>query len=348
MRATNILIFMNTFFKFFSFVVLSLALFSCSKSDSTAAISLRDYRQQYLADSTAIDAFFKTHAYSVDANSNVTFAVTTNPALSMRKELHAILRDTSIVQDGITYDKVYFLKLNAGTQRRPTPVDSIFIAYKGTFISQTGTDYNETQFDASPNPIWLPLQGVISGWQHILPYFKTGTYTSGGSNPTVFSGFGTGVMFLPSGLAYFGGSVSTIPVYSPLIFTFKMYELQYRDHDRDGILSKDERALGTDPLTNWTINPMGYDTDGDGVFNMFDVDDDGDFFTTKFETRKPAFDVTTPTNPSGSGPSLYYPFNPTATETKGVPSKPVGTVSDFTSPNRLRVYLDPTYHPTNL
>ena len=76
---------------------------------------------------------------------------------------------------------------------------------------------------------------------------------------------------------------------------------------------------------------------------MFDVDDDGDNILTRVEIKKPVGDVTTVTNTSGSGPSLYYPFNANATETKGIPSKPVNGVWEYNAPNRLRVHLDKTY-----
>jgi hypothetical protein len=85
-----------------------------------------------------------------------------------------------------------------------------------------------------------------------------------------FSNFGSGVMFLPSGLAYYNQIPSAlIPSYSPLIFSFKLKSQKSRDHDRDGILSKYE--------VNPTIanqKPKDYDSDGDGIPNYYDIDDD--------------------------------------------------------------------------
>ena len=49
---------------------------------------------------------------------------------------------------------------------------------------------------------------------------------------------GAGVMFLPSGLAYFNGASGSIPSYSPLIFSFKLYAIKRADQDGDGILSR--------------------------------------------------------------------------------------------------------------
>ena len=52
-----------------------------------------------------------------------------------------------------------------------------------------------------------------------------------------------------------------------------MFNLQYRDHDRDGILSKYE--YGPD------FNAEANDTDEDGIPDYIDVDDDGDGHLTK-------------------------------------------------------------------
>src|SRR5690606_26668749 len=95
-------------------------------------------------------------------------------------------------------------------------------------------------------------------------------------NPVTFADYGVGVMFLPSGLAYYNQVTGAVPRYSPLIFTFNLYELNYRDHDNDGILSKDEVANPGD-------NPLDYDSDNDGIPNMYDKDDDNDSYLTRFE-----------------------------------------------------------------
>src|SRR5690606_31487701 len=105
--------------------------------------------------------------------------------------------------------------------------------------------------------------------------------TVGPSNPgdpASYLDFGAGVMFIPSGLAYFNYATATIPSYAPLMFKFKFYSMERDDYDGDGILSIDE-----------DINHNGIftddDTDGDGIQNYMDPDDDGDGYNTKIETR---------------------------------------------------------------
>ena len=62
---------------------------------------------------------------------------------------------------------------------------------------------------------------------------------------------------------------SSIPAYSPLIFSLNVYTTNQADHDADGILSFDEDVDGDG-------NPFNDDTDGDGIANFADIDDDGD------------------------------------------------------------------------
>ena len=333
---------MNNFFRFLSISIIVLEVVSCSKSeDSFVQVPLRDYKEQFITDSTAIDTYFKTHKLippTAANNQTVSFVKETIVDSTMRKLKHDYLKDTTVNQNGIDY-KFYYVKFNEGTQRRPTQVDSVLVSYRGTVLVDASTE-----FENSVVPVWFRLQELVTGWGHIIPRFKTGTYASNPPNGPTFSGFGAGVMFLPSGLAYYQGGSTLIPSYAPIAFAFKLCELRYRDHDFDGILSKDERDFGILPATQrWKVNPLKIDTDSDGTPDMYDVDDDGDNILTRVEIKKPAGDVTTVTNTSGSGPSLYYPFNANATETRGIPSKPVNGVWEYNAPNRLRVHLDKTY-----
>jgi hypothetical protein len=347
---------MNNIYKILSVVVFGVILVSCSKNSNDDTTPIRDYAEQYATDLASIDDYIDTHFITVNpSNFDVTFNKIPDGGTqqSIRNQTQYPLKDTLIAEDGIKY-KVYYIRFREGTQRRPTQVDSTYISYKGVKLTEA-TNGGEDVFDTAQTPVWFKLQEVITGWSHIIPNFKTGTYAGGtGGNPITYDDYGAGVMFLPSGLAYYNNPSGNIPSYSPIIFSFKLLELRYRDHDGDGILSKDERnltepsPLNTNPLTQWCENPyLGYDyngdgtleiydTDKDGVPNMYDIDDDGDHYTTRSETKKTAADLLVPTGPLG-----HYPFNPTSTESKGVPN--CGN-SDFSSSTRLRKYLDPTCH----
>ncbi|MEY2923241.1 MAG: hypothetical protein RL108_1867 [Bacteroidota bacterium] len=325
---------MNNIFKILSVFAICVGIAACSSSSSTEPEVLRDYATQYATDLASIDTYIDTHYLTFDSEYNVTFdtLLPSSGHSSIRTDSAFQLKDTTVTEDGINY-KIYFIKFREGTKDRPTQVDSVHVSYKGIKLLKS------TTFDQAVTPTWFRLQEVITGWSHILPNFHTGTYTPGtGGNPTTFDNYGAGVMFLPSGLAYFNFSAGTIPTYSPIIFSFKLHELRYRDQDGDGVLSKDERKLDPtiSPLIRWKENPADnlykkdntgavvtdvpfLDTDGDGYANMYDIDDDGDHVMTRIEIK----------NPSGG---LYlYNMIPDCSGTA-------------TNPNRVRKHIDPACH----
>ena len=321
---------MNNIFKILSAFVVCVAVASCTTSDPTDPVALRDYAEQYATDIAAIDAYIDTHYLTRDADYNVTFdtLLPSSGHSSIRTDTAFQLRDTTVAEDGINY-KIYFIKFREGTKDRPTQVDSVHVAYKGVNLLKSAT------FDQADTPTWFKLQEVITGWSHIITNFHTGTYTPGtGGNPTSFDNYGAGVMFLPSGLAYYNSGVGTIPSYTPIIFSFKLFELRYRDQDGDGILSKDEREMPStvSSLIRWKENPYTggydhngdgaidvYDTDGDGYVNMYDIDDDGDHYMTRVEIKNPLGGLFSFSNIPDCGGSII-------------------------DPNRIRKHLDPACH----
>ncbi len=88
--------------------------------------------------------------------------------------------------------------------------------------------------------------------------------------------YGVGAVFMPSGLGYFSRSQGGIPPYSPLVFTFKLHGMDEADHDRDGIPSWMEDVDEDGDVLN-------DDTDGNGIPNYSDADDDGDGTPTRDE-----------------------------------------------------------------
>lgn len=270
---------MNRIFKLFSLVFAAVLIIpSCTKDDDNVKVApLRDYAAQYEVDKALIEEYLDTHFITVDAdyNATITKIPTDGTQLSIREQTDYALDFKMVNRNSVDY-KVYYLKLREGENERPTSLDSIHVSYRGN-LAATGE-----QFDSAQNPMWFQLEDVVPGWAAIMPLFKTGNYDqTEGPNPVNFTGYGAGVMFLPSGLGYFGnpGVSGTIPVYSNLVFSFKLFALRYKDHDRDGIFSKDEVANPGD-------DPLEYDSDGDGFANMYDVDDDGDRILTKNEIQK--------------------------------------------------------------
>ena len=274
---------MNKYLKIILFLVIGITIASCSKSESTSTVALRAYPVQYKADMDSIDKYIDTHyIQSVDSDFNITMAKIPDGGtqLSIRAQQNYLLDTVKVFNEdhNVNY-KIYFLKLREGTNQSTSAVDSVYVSYRGTLVSDAQFDYSET-------PVWFQLESVVAGWGEIIPLFKTGTYdTTEGPNPTTFSNFGAGVMFLPSGLGYYNQIPSaSIPYYSPLIFSFKLKSQRSRDHDRDGVLSKYE--INPSTAAGVSHKPKDYDSDGDKKPNYYDIDDDGDFFMTITEIHK--------------------------------------------------------------
>jgi hypothetical protein len=193
----------------------------------------------------------------------------------------------------ITY-KLYYLVLRQGIGSSPSNVDGVLSSYKGDYLEQIVTSNVSTLTVTPFEEVKYPQQMIslfttITGWSEIFPQFKTGSYTTKEDGTVAYNDFGAGVMFIPSGLAYYATGSGVVPAYVPLVFCFKLYELQRLDQDGDGIPSYLEDLNGDGymrSLATGVVNPD--DTDGDLIPNFLDVDDDADGYSTKSEIKNPA------------------------------------------------------------
>ena len=324
---------MNNFFKIIFLFTLGLNVVSCSKDNNNNVAPLRDYTEQYTKDIANIETYMQTHYMEVTNNpgatndQNVTFTLIpeggTQTSIWDQTTYPILTRYVSVNQNDvdITY-KIYYIQLRQGTganSKSPSNVDRVLTSYRGEYIFSSTEQVNgvdvttikSDEFEESINPQnYFNLTSVIRGWSEIFPQFKTGTYI-GNSNGTIsYNDFGAGIMFIPSGLAYFGSSSGGIPSYSPLIFSFKLYEIQRIDHDGDGIFSYQEDLNGDGylysfaagianpdntnaPGTSVLIGPNKYSKENE-VPDFLDVDDDGDYFTTKSEIKNPITGIAYP------------------------------------------------------
>lgn len=316
-------------FKFY-FVVISFAalLFSCNNNDdSPEPVPVRAFDVQYDTDINTIEGYLQSYYIVNDVNNpdfadeDITFAKI--PDGGGQKSIFSLLDDPNnpnptyprlltkeVSLHDITY-KIYYLKLRADNElgKQPIRVDEVLTAYSGFYLSskteESVTTVEAITFETILFPqSMLGLDQTIRGWGEIFPKFKTGIYDANPSpNPAAFTNFGAGVMFLPSGLAYFNSPPlgSGIPSYTPLVFTFKLYDLKRADQDQDGILSIDENVV--DENGNFT----DLDTDDDGRPDYLDIDDDGDGYLTKSEIKDPitglaySFDLIPTCGNSGNG-----------------------------------------------
>ena len=99
----------------------------------------------------------------------------------------------------------YILKLNQGGGDNPNSSDTVNINYFGNLTDGEG-------FDSTANPTTLDLINLIEGWRVVLPNFGTSTsFSENGDGTFSYDNYGLGVMFIPSGLAYFNAPPFGVP-----------------------------------------------------------------------------------------------------------------------------------------
>ncbi|UPQ78572.1 hypothetical protein M0M57_13195 [Flavobacterium azooxidireducens] len=312
--------------------VLSTVIFSCKDDDDRGGeiIPPRDRTEQYATDSESIETYLETHYMTVDADLNVMIAKipeeNSSEYTSIKDQsdypLQFITRknDTRLsylkggrIDDPVDY-KIYYILLNEGGGQRPTTIDSSFVDYRGWTLENQ-------EFDRATSPVWTSFPSstaeFIAGFRQVLPLMKTPETTIVNGDGTVsYINYGNCVVFIPSGLGYFNNSRGLyIGPYENLVFQIKLKSLHYNDHDRDKILSKDEYY---NPSGVTDIGLFNQDSDGDGIPDFLDTDDDGDGVLTRNELKIP-----------GTVPQLYYQFN-------DIPS----CTGDQVDPNRLKKHLD--------
>ncbi len=272
-----------------SFVIICI-LFSCKKDDDDNIIIVppRDRAEQQIVDRDSLIGYLQTHFYN-----SATFEIPGNYSYDQ-----IIIEELSKDSDGnynelenpeettLLIDAVetipttfldvdyeyYILKLNQGGGDNPKFTDDIRINYSGNTL-------DEEVFDNTVNAdIPLSLINLIPAWRRVIPNFGTaeGNGVVDDDGTVSFNNYGLGVMFIPSGLAYFNSPPSGISVYSNLIFKFELYASTFADQDGDGVFSHLEDINGN-------LDVFDDNTDGDGSANFVDQDDDGDGVFTLFE-----------------------------------------------------------------
>lgn len=336
-------------FKALLVLTIGLVLFSCVKEDQATSTFIMPFDIQYQRESVSIEKFLDEYTMT-DSNDfqDVKFEKLTapiDPSQSIRVKYASTLKDTIVKSNGVNY-KVYYIKLRKGSGvglEKPNPifVDSVLVNYRGLLLNKRANYDNNKDFEKNQTfdsrtqiPGWNALTGVVEGWRAIFQLFKPGTQTvDPATNVITYNDFGAGVMFLPSGLAYYASSQGTIPAYSPLIFTFSLKGIHHVDTDFDGIDTIDEDVNGNGKYGD-------DDTDGDGRPNYMDIDDDGDGKLTKAELK---YSVITGTAPNEITNYYYYSYNGAAVDDTTTPIDERGApdcYGDYTSASRVRKYLD--------
>ncbi|MFP4846364.1 FKBP-type peptidyl-prolyl cis-trans isomerase [Winogradskyella sp. PE311] len=277
-------------------MTLSFVIISCNDDDDQdITVVLRDRTEQQVADNDSILDYLSSNYYNSSFFETGTNHKYTDIIITELEEGEAVPDGHTLLLDAVgpaltttfedaTYE-YYVLRLNEGGGESPKFTDQVRVRYEG-FLEDTGD-----VFDGVTTPIDLRMQqslglsggGVIRGWQLILSDFNTSSDFTTNNGVVEFDDFGLGVMFLPSGLGYFGIPVAGVPAYSNLIFKFELLQFEEEDHDGDGIpsyledLDSSMDVLDDDTDEDQLPNYLDFDDDGDGVATVNeDIDGDGD------------------------------------------------------------------------
>lgn len=275
---------------------LAICFTSCKKDDNSIdpiVIELRDRDEVQAEDIALIEAYLSSHYYNSVAfdaitNASIKDLVITPLALDETEApadhtllINAVGESKKVVFADTDYE-FYVLDLNPRIDendggKSPAFSDLARVRYEGFTL-------DNDVFDSAVTPVDFDLVNLIPGWRKVLPSFKTAESFMDGDDGTVdYMNHGVGVMFLPSGLAYFSNVTSGISAYEPIAFKFDLLQTAENDHDGDGIPSYLEDLNGDGEFTaNFvdTTDETDDDTDGDTIPNYFDADDDGDGIPT--------------------------------------------------------------------
>jgi len=256
-------------------LVLAMTFNACNKNedDGPELVPERDRVEQQIEDKATLLTYLQTHYYNSgdlagNLNPSISDLVITELAEGETLPIdHTFLIDDIETKTTILLEtdyEYYILRLNQGGGEAPNFADRVRLNYSGNTL-------DGEIFDSSTNPVDFDLVALIPGWRRVIPQFNVSeSFIENGDGTVSYTNSGVGVMFLPSGLGYYGGGVAGISAYSSLVFKFEMFQTEVNDHDNDGLPSYVEDLNGN-------LNMVDDDTDGD-VFNpnYVDADDDGD------------------------------------------------------------------------
>lgn len=283
--------------------------FSCGgdEGDGITEVPEADRTEQQVIDNDSLVGYLQTHYINETILSN-------NPSISFDNiEINELPEDGELPnpdQNSLLIDLVetftttyfdveyeyYVLRINqGGSEVSPNFSDKVRVSYEGSLM-------DDTIFDSSISPVDFDLTATIAGWGRVLPEFNNAEDFIINSDGTVtYNNPGIGIMFLPSGLGYYSAAAGSVPVYSNLIFKFKIFQSEVNDHDFDNVPSHLEDINGNYDLTD-------DNSDDDTFADFVDSDDDNDGTLTVDEDLEPDSDLTVdrdgdgdPTNDIGDG-----------------------------------------------
>ncbi len=261
----------------------------CKKEKEEVEFKIRDRKEQYAKEKDSILNFIKTHTYVLDAYYNVHIEPVTDPGQRTIYDDAILVQMQDTAVEDLTYD-IYYLKIAEGQSDSITTADGVLLAYEIQDFELNMIKRKTELFPQWTN-VWTPHIGMGAlGLRKVLPDFNVGTYTANPDGTVLFSGYGIGVVFLPSGLANYQYAVAAsdqnftrLPAYSPVIVKFKTLAVN-QDFDKDNVPNIIEDLNGNlDPTDDNTDKELEDKYKIPNIPNYMDADDDGDSLPTKQE-----------------------------------------------------------------
>lgn len=274
-----------------------LFIFSCGDDDGVDfdLIPPRLLSEQVTEDATALQEYLQTHFYNYEEFENppadFDFEVRLDTIAGTNSDKRPLIDDVESITINVSSEDfelednetvphtLYYLIARQGEGTAPTAADSTYIKYEGTLL-------NGSLFDATADYTWQYLPFFLRGYGQAMTKFNVGdAIVENPDGTTEITNAGVGAIFLPSGLAYFNGSPSGIPAYSPLIFKVSagLY-IPETDYDGDGIPSFMEDLNGDGDVTNDNTDVEREEALRSPAFpNHIDPDDDEDGILTRDE-----------------------------------------------------------------
>lgn len=248
--------------KYVAALLLGALIFACNNDDDNKVKF--DPVEQALIDDELLVEFLQTHYLNEDK------AIDT--ILNNETSLYSLVDVENVEANDIDY-KLYYYVDSDGVGANPTINDSVHVLYKGFLLDSTQFDQN---LSYTSGKSWFHLPGTITGFRYGAKQFRSGERVIYPDESFGYENAGSGIFFMPSGLAYGNNGSFNVPVNAPIYYFFELGRVVEADIDNDLVKNNDEDIDGNGDV-------IGDDTDGDGISDYQDVDDDGDGILTRDE-----------------------------------------------------------------
>lgn len=281
------------------FIAVLAIISSCSNDDSTdvQVVPPRPLGEVEAENDAEIKEYLQTHYYNyeefesppADFNYKIVLDTITGPTQDKIPLIDQVSTTTipvssetfNLDEDVTVNHTLYYLAAREGIGESPTVGDSTFVAYEGQLLSGDIFDSNITY-------TWQYLPFFLRGYAAGVSKFNVGGEVISNPDGTIdITESGIGLMFIPSGLAYYNNPPLSSGILNYDILVFQVNTglfIESTDYDNDGIPSIMEDLNNNENLADDNTDESSELSSGFGLFpNHLDRDDDQDGTPTRDE-----------------------------------------------------------------